>query len=129
MLAVLAQDGAALRAVTLPSPDLGLLLNGQGAPADVIKAATEQFARLPMKRLKPGESIALTRNKPYIVSASEVGEDRAIVLPQGSPVPTRLQRVKGHWKVAADPFIAARKAADLARKKAEAKKAATETAK
>ncbi len=127
MLAVLAQDGAALRAVTLPSPDLGLLLNGQGAPAEVVKAATEQFARLPMKRLKPGETIALTKNKPYIVSASEVGDDRAILLPQGSPVPTRLQRVKGRWKVAADPFIAARKAADVAKKKAEARKAAAES--
>ena len=90
----------------------------------MIKDATAQFAKLPIKRLKEGEKVALPKGKQYVVAASEVGEDRAVLLPQGAPVPTRLQKVDGHWKVAADPFIAARKAADAATKKAEANKAA-----
>ena len=124
MLAVLAQDGAAVQEVTLPNPDRDWLLKGQPAPPEVIKDATAQFAKLPIKRLKSGESVALPRGKQYIVAVSDVGEDRAVLLPQGAPVPTRLRKVDGHWKVAADPFIAARKAADAAIKKAEASRPA-----
>jgi hypothetical protein len=122
MLAILAQDEAAVRAVTLPNPDFDWLLKSQPAPPQVIKDATAQFGRLPMKRLQRGEKVALPQGKQYVVTTSEVGEDRAVLLPQGAPVPTRLQRVAGHWKVAADPFIAARKAADAAKKKPMPKK-------
>jgi hypothetical protein len=124
MLALMAQDGAALRAVVLPNPDLEWLLKGQPLPPDVIKDAMAQFAKRPMKRLKEGEKVALPRGQQYIVTASEVGEDRAVLLPEGSTVPTRVQKVKGHWKVSADPLIAARKSADAARQKVEARKAA-----
>ena len=125
MLALMTQEETALRAVTLPTADLAWLLRGQPAPPEVIKDATAQFAKLPIKRLKQGEKVALPRGKQYVVAADEVGEDRAVVLPQGAPVPTRLRKVDSHWKVAADPFIAARKAADAAMKKAEAAKAAS----
>jgi hypothetical protein len=125
MLALLAQDAEALRMVTLPNPDRDWLLKGQPAPPEVIKDATAQFAKLPIKRLKGGEKFALPKGKQYVVAAGEVGEDRAVLLPQGAPVPTRLRKVDNHWKVAADPFIAARKAADAANKKAEAGKAAS----
>ena len=125
MLAVLSQDGAAVQAVTLPNPDRDWLLKGQPAPPEVIKDATAQFAKLPIKRLKSGEKVALPKGKQYVVAVSDVGEDRAVLLPQGAPVPTRLRKLDSHWKVAADPFIAARKAADAAMKKAEAAKAAS----
>jgi hypothetical protein len=125
MLAVLAQDGEAVRAVTLPNSDRDWLLKGQPAPPAVIKDATAQFGKLPIKRLKEGEKVALPKGKQYVVSAGEVGEDRAILLPQGAPVPTRLRKADGHWKVAADPFIAALKAADASMKKSEANKAAS----
>ena len=125
MLAVLAQDKEAVRVVTLPNPERDWLLKGQPAPPEVIKDATAQFARLPIRRLKQGEKVALPKGKQYVVAASEVGEDRAVLLPQGAPLPTRLRRVDNHWKVAADPFIAARKAADASTKKAEADKAAS----
>jgi hypothetical protein len=124
MLAVMAQDGAALRAIALPNPEIEWLLKGQPAPPEVIDDAKTQFAKLPIKRLKQGERVALPRGKEYVVPANEVGDDRAVLLPRGSPIPTRLRKVDGRWKVSADPFIAARKAADAAKKKAEAKKAA-----
>jgi hypothetical protein len=125
MLAVMAQDEAALRVVTLPSADLAWLLRGQPAPPEVINGATAQFAKQPIKRLKDGEKVTLPKGKQYVVTASEVGEDRAVLLPQGAPVPTRLRKVDNHWKVAADPFIAASKAADASMKKAQADKAAS----
>ena len=81
MLALIAQDEAALRAVTLPNPDLDWLMKGQPAPPEVIKDATAQFAKLPIKRLKEGEKVALPKGKHYVVTASEVGEDRAVLLP------------------------------------------------
>jgi hypothetical protein len=121
MLAVLAQDEGAIRAITLPTPDLDWLLNSQPAPPEVIKDVQGQFDKRPIKRLKQGEKITLPRGNSYEVTAKEVGDDRAVLLPQGAPVPTRLERVAGHWKVNADPFIAARKTADAARKKAAAK--------
>jgi hypothetical protein len=124
MVALLAQDEPVLHAVTVPNPDLGWLLKGTALPAPVLKDLTAKFAKQPIKRLKAGETIALARGKQYTVAASDVGDDKAILLPQGSPVPTRMQKVKGHWKVVADPFIAASKAANVARKKAEAKTAA-----
>ena len=111
-------------AVTVAHPDLGWLLKGDAAPPEVIKDATAQIAKQPIKSLKQGENVPLPRGKQYVVAATDVGVDKAILLPRGAPVPTRLNKVKGHWKVVADPFIASRKAADAARKKAEAKKAA-----
>jgi hypothetical protein len=125
MLAVLAQDRAAVQAVTLPNPDRDWLLKGQPVPPEAIKDATAQFARLPIKRLRAGEKVALPKGRQYVVAVNEVAEDRVVLLPQGAPVPTRLWKVESHWKVAADPFIAAGKAADAAMKKAEADKAAS----
>jgi len=127
MLALMSHDETALRAVTLPGPDFEWLLTGQPAPPEVIKDAQKQFAKMQFKRLKQGEKISLPKGKEYVVKATEVGDDRVVLLPEGSPVPSRLHKVTGHWKVAADPFIAARKAVDAARKKADAKKAASKS--
>jgi hypothetical protein len=124
MLALISHDEPALRTVSLPTPDFDWLLKGPPAPPEVIRDAKEQFAKLPIKRLKVGEKVTLPRGKEYVVTANEVSRDRAVLLPQGSPVPTRLHDVDGHWKVVTDPFIAARKAVDAARKKAADQKAA-----
>jgi hypothetical protein len=123
MLALISQDEPAVRAVSVPSPDLAWLIKGDPAPPEVIKDVMAQLAKQPIKRLKEGENVPLPRGKQYVVAATDVGDDKAILLPQGAPLPTRLHKVKGHWKVVADPFIAGRKAADAARKKAEAKNA------
>jgi hypothetical protein len=123
MLALISQDEPAVRAVTVPNPDLAWLMKGEPAPPEVIKDVMAQLAKQPIKRLKEGENVPLPKGKQYVVAASDVGDNKAILLPQGAPLPTRLHKVKGHWKVVADPFIAGRKAADAERKKAEAKNA------
>jgi hypothetical protein len=55
----------------------------------------------------------------------QVSERRAVLLAEGSPIPTDLRRVEGVWKIDATPIIAGRMAADAARRRAaEAKKSA-----
>ena len=87
----------------------------------------QQFAKQPIKRLKNGERVTLPRGQVSVVGANEVGEDRAVLLPEGAPLPTRLRKVSGHWKVSAEPIIAARKAAEAARQKAQSSESAAES--
>jgi hypothetical protein len=113
------QDEAALRAITLPDPDLDWLLRGQRPPAEAVEQMRSLAAEMKIRRLKPGESFALPKGRTITVSPEEVTEDRAVLLPEGDFFPIRLQRVEGHWKVDARPIIAARKAAEAARQKAK----------
>jgi hypothetical protein len=123
MVAVLTHDEATLREIALPADGFEWLLSGQAAPASAAAAMKEQLARQPIRRLKAGERINLPRGRTMAVGAEEVGPDRAVLLPEGEPIPTRLQKVQGHWKVDARPIIAGRKAADAARRKAQSKQA------
>ena len=50
-----------------------------------------------------------------------MGPDRALLVPEGASLPTRLQKVEGHWKVDPSAVIASRKAAEASRRKAEPK--------
>jgi hypothetical protein len=122
MIALVAIDEAALRIITVPVPDaeLAWLLRGQAAPPEVIKELKAGLAKTPIKRLKEGERVTLPGNRVYVVRPGEVGEDKAVLLPDRAPQPTRLQKIRGHWKVSAEPFIAARKAAAAARQKKQA---------
>jgi hypothetical protein len=60
----------------------------------------------------------LAGNRKLKVRPEEVTAERAVLLPEGAPIPNRLQRVDGRWRVDATPIIAGRKAAEAARKKA-----------
>jgi hypothetical protein len=122
-VAVLAHDEATLKEITLPVEGFEWLLAGQAAPAGALAGLKEQLAKQPIRRLKAGERFSLPRGKSGVVGADEVGADRAVLLPEGAPLPSRLQKVKGHWKVDARPVIAGRQAADAARRKAASKKA------
>jgi hypothetical protein len=118
MVAMVTGDGPTLRAVTLPTDDFDWLLKGEAAPANRIEEIKAQIAKLPIRALKPGDKIKLPRNREFTVSKADVTKDRAMLLPDGDPIPHRLQNVDGRWRVDAAPIIAARKAADAARKKA-----------
>jgi len=122
MVALVAHDEATLRAITLPAPDFEWILKGEAPPPEAMNQIREEFAKQPIKRLKQGDRVTLPRGQVSVVGANEVGEDRALLLPAGAPMPTRLQKVSGHWKVSAEPIIAARKAAEAAQRKAESQK-------
>lgn len=120
MIAVTRRDEAALRAVTVPDRELDWLLRGPPPPAEVVEKMRTSAAELKFKRLKPGDPIKLPpQGKAAVVRPEEVTEDRAMLLPEGSRFPIALERIKGHWKVDARPIVAARKAADAARQKAQ----------
>jgi hypothetical protein len=115
MLAMLAADEKTLRAITLSSTELDVLLTGEEPPFKTIKEMKQMVQKLPLERLKVGDLVKLPRNKSQVIRASEVGPDRAVLIGEDEPLPTRLRRVNGHWKVDASPLIAGRKAADAAR--------------
>ncbi len=115
MMAMAAADEQTLRAVTLPNPELDLLLTGEPPPFPGTKELKQQMQKMKIERLKVGDQVTLPDNKVHVIRATEVGQDRAALLPADAPVYTQLRRVKGHWKVDARQIIAARKAADAAR--------------
>jgi hypothetical protein len=121
-LAMLAQDEAALKALTLPAEGFEWLLKGQRIPADKIDEIRPSLEKMEIKRLKAGDKVVLPGNREFTIRTEQVGPDRAVLSTFGSPIPTNVQKVDGVWKVDVRPVIAGRKAADAARKKAEAAK-------
>ncbi len=120
LMAMMAADEQTLRVVALPNPELDLLLTGNPPPFRGVKEVKEGILKMQIERLKVGDQVRLPGNKVHVTRAGEVGRDRAVLLPEDAPVPTRLRLVDGHWKVDASTYIAARKAADASRKKARA---------
>ncbi len=118
MMAMAAADEKTLRAVTLPNNELDLLLTGEAPPFAGVKEMKQQMQKMKIERLKEGDRVKMPGNKVHVVRVTEVGRDRAALLPEDAPFPTRLRLVSGHWKVDASPVIAAHKAASSARWKA-----------
>jgi hypothetical protein len=120
MTAMVDRNQRALRTLVLSVTDSELewLLKGEALPAGQAEKMRAALAEMKIKALKPGDRVDQRSGKPIVVARHEVGPDRAVLLPEGAPVPTRLQKVKGRWKVDARPMIAARKAAaEAARQK------------
>lgn len=123
LVAMMSKDEKTLRAITLPlaKSDFAWLLSGPTIPVEQLKQVKEAISRQPIRLLQPGDEFTLPGNKKITVEDEEVTSERAVAVPEGAPVPTRLQKVKGYWRVDATPVVAGRKAADAARKKAAAK--------
>jgi hypothetical protein len=109
------RDEPTLRAITLPVEGFEWLMAGQAAPASLIKELEEKLAQQTFRSLKAGDKFTLPQGQAVVVKAQDVGPDRALLLPEGASLPTRLQKVEGHWKVDASAIIAGCKAAEAAR--------------
>lgn len=114
MVAVVAHDEAALRAVTLPDPEFDWLTRGDPAPEEVVARMRTLAKAMKIRRLKPGDRIRGPQGKATAVGQDEVGENRALLLPEGAPEPIRARRVDGKWKIDARPAINQRKEAAAA---------------
>jgi regulation of enolase protein 1 (concanavalin A-like superfamily) len=121
-IAVLTHDEATLRRLTLPCEGFEWLLKGEAAPPEAAETIRTHLLQQPIRRLKPGEKLGLPGGRTLTVGPDDVREDRVILIPEGTPIPTRLQKLDGRWRVDPAPVIAGRKAADAARKKAESAK-------
>lgn len=116
-IAMLTHDEAMLRAVTLPTDDFDWLLKGDVVPEDQVALARKEIDRQPIRALKVGDEVKLPGNRRVTVQPEEVTADRAVLLVEGAPIPNRISKVEGSWRVDARPVIAARKAAEAAIKK------------
>ncbi len=116
--AMAVRDEAALRAITLPVQGFEWLMAGRAAPPSLIKELEEKLGQQTFRSLKAGDKFTLFQGQEVVVKAADVGPERALLLPEGASLPTRLQKVGGHWKVDPSAVIAGRKAAEAARQSA-----------
>ena len=119
--AMAVRDEPTLRAITLPVEGFEWLMAGQAAPAGLIQELKEKLAQQTFRSLKAGDKFTLFQGQDVVVKAEDVGPDRALLLPEGASLPTRLQKVDGHWKVDPSGVIAGLKAAEAARRNAAQK--------
>ncbi len=116
--AMAVRDETALRAITLPVQGFEWLMAGRAAPPSLIKELEEKLGQQTFRSLKAGDKFTLFQGQEVVVKAADVGPERALLLPEGASLPTRLQKVGGHWKVDPSAVIAGRKAAEAARQSA-----------
>jgi hypothetical protein len=118
LVAMAFKDDPALRALVLPTDDFDWLLKGEAPPAGQAKAVRESIEKMPIRALKAGDKIEIPvrgGKREMTVQPDEVNDSNAVLLPEGAPIPTRLKKVDGRWRVDARPVIAGRKAAEAAR--------------
>jgi len=117
LLAIGTRDEAKLRSISLPHDDFEWLLKGQAVPADIRKNFEDFVNDSPIRTLKAGEVLELPGGRELKVEPGDVSGDRTMLMFGRDPMPHKLRKVDGHWKVDPSTIVAARKAADAARKK------------
>jgi hypothetical protein len=113
-IAVVAGDADALRRLALPlaDEDFAALLTGDHLSRNGSAGLHRALGgKRPLTRLKPGDVVTLPGGVPFTIRPEQVRDDRAVLLPEDSPIPTDLRRVDGLWRVDARPIVAGRKAA------------------
>ena len=70
------------------------LMAGHAASASLIEELEEKLAQQTFRRLKAGDKLTLPQGQAVVVKAEDVGPDRALLLPEGASLPTRLRKVR-----------------------------------
>jgi hypothetical protein len=114
MVALAAKDERVLRAITLPDDGFEWLLKDRPAPltGELLRKMKERLEQTPFHRLKAGDRVKMPGGRAGVIQSADVRTGRVVLRPAGSPYPTRLENVEGHWKVFARPFIVARQTAE-----------------
>ncbi len=118
MLALFTRDSVTLHKVILPVPAsyFQYLVAGQPISSVSQKRMHARIAAMTIKPLKAGDVIRLPDGRYLTLTSDSVGPNRAVLVPEGSPLPMVVVRQKGRWYVDALGIIAARKAAAEARR-------------
>lgn len=117
LLAIGIRDEAKLRSLSLPHDDFEWLLKGQAVPADIRKDFEEFVNQSPIRTLKAGEVLELPGGSELKIEPGDVSGDRTMLMFGRDPLPHKLRKVDGQWKVDPTAIVSARKAADAARRK------------
>ena len=95
----------------VPHPDAAILFQGESAPPAIVAQIEEQLASAEIRRLKPGDEVALTGGQAVTVGADDVSANRVLLQVPNHPIPYTVVRNKDGWQVDATPIIQARQAA------------------
>ncbi len=115
-LAMITQHHDKLHEAALPDKDLDVLLEGEKPPARVVDRLKAEITDMKFRVLKPGDVVELPGGKKLTIKPSEVDETHAVIMAPGDPVPTRCVKVESKWKIDASVIIAARLAANEAKR-------------
>jgi hypothetical protein len=119
LVALGAQDEEALRQLTLDADGFEWLLRGVRIPHERTGESEDGVKTLGLRRLHAGDTLTMQGGRVITILPEQVSERRAVLLAEGSPLPTDLRLVDGVWKVDATPIITGRLAADIARRRIE----------
>ena len=112
LLGMLDQDEEQIRSVILPHPDAWVLWAGQKTPPAVLAQARADRNFIVCRVVEEGETLTIPGTRTYVVPKHEANENKQIVEywmdGKKTPLPLRVSRVDGHWKVDAGGIIAAR---------------------
>jgi hypothetical protein len=112
LLGLLDQDEERIRSVILPHRDAWVLLVGQKTSPAVLAQAKADPNFIVCRVVEEGETLTLPGNRTSVVTKHEANENKQIVEywmdGKKTPLPLRVSRVDGHWKVDAGGIIAAR---------------------
>lgn len=117
LLALGTLDEKKLRSLALPHDDFETILKGQAVPDEVRKNFESFVKESPIKPLKPGDMLKLPGGRSLTVEPADVSETSVMLMFGRDPMPHRLRKIDGAWKIDPSAIIAARKAAEAARKK------------
>jgi hypothetical protein len=109
LVALAAHDERALREIALPHPRLESLLQGPSATTDQLAVLKARLDRMSIRRLKAGDPVKMPNGEARVIQPEDVRAGRVVLWADGEPLPTRLEKVRGSWKVFAGTFIGARK--------------------
>jgi hypothetical protein len=123
LVAMALGDEAAVRRLALPDEEFAYLLAGDHLKPEQADALRKHAEKIVLKRLKAGDEVKLPNGQVLKIAPEEVTNTRAVIVPEGGPpLPLFAYRDNADWKLDARPIIAGRKAAEAARRNAEAKK-------
>ncbi|MCE9547604.1 MAG: hypothetical protein K8T25_19215 [Planctomycetia bacterium] len=117
-IALLSNDEAGVKAEIMPHAKAEILWKGMPVPKQLLEQMKKQFKGLTCREVKLGDTIRLPGGNEVKANDSMINADSKLVYPsvagEEMPIPLRMQKSEGKWKVDATPLIEARLASQRA---------------